>query len=208
VTKRILSFVFACTIAMSTMFSLGCTPQQKLSVVTDIQNFIPVVTNVADAVCAFTPTATICTGAVTAVSSSAAILNSALVAYYTAEAAGTVPPTIVSALSQAIATFEANAQNILGAVRILDPVRQAEIEAIVASANVLLGVVETLFPSLATANMAMKFGATKPAAFSLNSFAGTYDKQVDAANRFMPRTVSLKKVHAHNVLLRILPGVH
>ena len=204
--KKLLSLIFACTVAMSTM--TACTPQQKLAVVNDINAFLPVVTNVADAVCAFTPTAVVCTGAVTAVTSSAQILNSALVAYFTAEANGTVPPTIVAALSQAISTFEANASQILGAVRILDPVRQAEIEAIVASAQLLLGVIETLFPSLATANVTLKFGATKPASFSLNSFAGTYGKQVDQANKFMPRNMQLKKVHAHNVILRILPGIH
>jgi hypothetical protein len=208
-TKKVLSFVLSCTVAMGTMFALACTPQQKLAVVTDVQKFIPVVTNVVDAVCAFTPAAAVCTGAATAVSSSAAILDAALVSYFTAEANGTVPPTIIAALSQAISTFEADATNILGAVRILDPTRQAEIAAIAAAAQVLLSVIETLFPTLATASMHLAFGATKPPGFSLNSFAGSYDKNVDVCNaKYMPRGVSLKKIHAHNVFLRMFPGVH
>jgi len=208
-TKRIFSFLLACNIGIFSMLAVGCTPQQKLAVVTDIQKFLPVVTDVADAICAFTPTAPVCLGGVAAVSSSASILDSALVSYYTAEASGAVPPTIVAALSQAIATFEANASQILGAVRILDPLRQAEIEAIVSAAQLLLSVVETLFPSLATAQMQLKFGAVAPAGFSLNSFAGTFNKNVSTINKqYMPRGVTLKKVHVHNVLLRVFPGVN
>jgi len=189
---------------MGTMSVTACTPQQKLTVVTDILKFVPVVTNVADAVCGFTPSATICTGAVTAVSASAAILDTALVNYFTAEANGTVPPGIIAALQQAITTFENDAANILGAVRVLDPVLQAEIQTIVAAASFLLGVIETLFPTLAVAGVKLKFGATpSPAGFTLGSFVTDYNKKVAVCQTYVPSNVKLQRVHVHSLVLRI-----
>lgn len=199
--KRILSLVLSCAVAMCSMVTVGCTPQQKLAVVTDIERFIPVVTNVADAVCGFTPAAPICIGGVTAVSASAKVLSTAVVNYYTAVASGTVPPGVIAALNQALSTFEGDASSILDSVRILNPTLQTEIQALVASAQVLLAVVEGLLPS---AVQSTKFAAAKPSRFNLGNFASDYNKQVDAVQKAVPRSVSLKKVHAHSPMLRFV----
>ena len=187
----------------TTMFTTGCN---TLTVVTDVQKFVPVITNVADAVCGFVPNATVCTGAVASVSASANILAQALVDYYNAQSAGAVPASILSALQQAITVFEANAANILDAVHVLNPMLQSEIEAIVAAASVLLGVIETLLPATAVTGVTLKFTANQPAkgAFSLSGFVSDYNTKVDACQKLIPRNVTLHKIHVHALALRVV----
>jgi hypothetical protein len=197
--KKVFSYLLACAVAMSTMATVACTPQQKLAVVTDIQKFLPVVTNVANAVCGFTPAATVCLGGVTAVSASAGILDTALVNYFTAQANGTVPPGVIAALAQAIGTFETDAGNILDSVRVLNPTLQTEIESLAAAAQVLLAVVEGLLPSV---GQTAKFAASKPANFDLNVFVVDYNAKVAASQKLLPRNIALKKVHVHSVVAR------
>ncbi len=200
-TKKVLTFLLTCAVAMSTMVTVACTPQQKLAVVNDIQRFLPVVTNVADAVCGFSPAAPVCLGAVTAVSGSAGILDTALVNYYTAEASGTVPPGIVAALNQAISTFEGDAGNILDSVRILNPALQAQIETLASAAQVALGLIEALLPSTGAQ---LKFAASKPSNFNAKAFVDDYNVKVDVSQKFLPRGVKLKKVHLHSAFARYI----
>jgi hypothetical protein len=186
---------------VSLTLTVACTPQHKLAVVTDIEKFIPAITNVADAVCAFTPAAPICAAGVTAVSASAKILDAALVNYFTAEANGTVPPGIVSALQQAVTTFESDAGNILDAVHVVDAAHQLEIEAIAASASVLLGVVESLLPSTVTANK-FKVQAASAKSFNLSAWTVDYNGKVAYCQKHLPRSVTLKSVHVHSAIAR------
>jgi hypothetical protein len=181
----------------------ACTTAQKLAVVTDIQKFLPAVTNVADAVCAFSPAAPVCTGAVAAVTASAGILSTALKNYYTAQASGAVPPGIVAALQQAITTFEGDAGNILDAVKILNPALQLEIEAVASAASVLLAVIETLLPAPVAA-AAIRFRASAPPAntFNLSTWTVDYNAKLATLQKAVPRTVTLKKVHVHSAVVR------
>lgn len=199
--RRVLAFALSCAVAMSTMVTVACTPQQKLAVVTDVERFIPVVTNVADAVCSFTPAAPVCVGGVAAVSASAKVLNTALVNYFTAQADGTVPPGVVAALSQAIATFQADAGNILSSVRVLDPAVQTKIQALTAAAQVLLSVVEGFLPSV---GQTAKFAAARPAHFDMTEFVVDYNAKVAATQPLIPRSVGLKKVHMHSAVMRYM----
>lgn len=200
-TKKVLTFLLTCAVAMSTMVTVACTPQQKLAVVQDIQKFLPVVTNVADAVCGFTPAAPICLGGVTAVSASAGVLNTALVNYFSAQASGTVPPGIVAALNQAISTFEGDAGEILASVRVLNPTLQTEIETLAGAAQVMLAVVEGLLPSTGAQ---LKFAAAKPSNFNLKSFVADYNNKVEVSQKLLPRNVALKKVHMHSGFVRYI----
>lgn len=200
-TKKFLTFLLTCAVAMSTMVTVACTPQQKLAVVQDIQKFLPVVTNVADAVCGFTPAAPVCLGGVTAVSASAGILDTALVNYFTAQASGTVPPGLVAALNQAISTFEGDAGNILASVRVLNPTLQTEIETLAGAAQVMLAVVEGLLPSTGAQ---LKFAAAKPTNFNMKTFVDDYNNKVAVTQKLLPRSVSLKQVHMHNGFARYI----
>ena len=197
-TKKVLTFLLTCAVAMSTMVAVGCTPQQKLAVVNDIQKFLPVVSNVADAVCGFSPAAPVCSGGVTAVTA-CGILDTALVNYYTAQATGTVPPGIIAALNQAISTFEGNATNILDSVRILNPALQQEIQDLAAAAQVFLGVVEGLLPSTGAQ---LKFAASRPSNFDLKAFVDDYNGKVAVCQKWVPAKVSLKKIHIHSAFAR------
>jgi hypothetical protein len=201
--KKISVFLLTCVMSMGTMTTVACTPAQELKVVQDVQHFIPVITNVGDSVCGFSPSNVICTGAVTVISASATVLDNALVAYFTAKANGTVPPGIIADLNEAIAVFEAQANQILNAVRVLNPILQAEIGALVSAAQVLLAVIETLFP-----NAAVKAGSVSLANFNLNSFAGSYNRDVKSAQKYMAKGVILKQVHLHNSVFRLVPGVN
>lgn len=200
-TKKVLTFLLTCAVAMSTMVTVACTPQQKLAVVNDIQKFLPIVTNVADAVCGFTPGAPVCLGAVTAVSASAGVLDTALVNYYTAEASGTVPPGIIAALNQAISSFEGDAGNILDAVRVLNPTLQTEIETLAGAAQVMLAVVEGLLPSTGAQ---LHFAAARPSNFNAKAFVDDYNVKVDVSQKLLPRSVKLKKVHLHSAFARYI----
>jgi hypothetical protein len=181
----------------------ACTTAQKLAVVTDIQKFLPAVTNVADSVCAFLPAAPICTGAVAAVTASAGILDTALVNYFTALNSGTVPPGILALLQQAITTFEADAGNILDAVRILNPALQLEIQAIATAASVLLAVVEGLLPVVVSATR-FRVSTPAPSSFNLSTWVVDYNGKVATLQRQMPRNVTLKKIHVHSLFVRIV----
>jgi len=143
-------------------------------------------------------------GGVAAVSASADVLDTALVNYFTAEANGTVPPGILAALSQAITTFESDASNILDAVRVLNPALQAEIMAIVAAAQVLLSVIESLLPATVAAHVHLRFRKDAPANFNLNSYVSDYNTKVTACQKYMPKTVKLSKIHIHSAFERII----
>lgn len=182
----------------------ACTPQEKLAVVTDIQKFTPVIINLAEAVCAFTPAAPICVAGGAAVGASANILETALVNYYKAQAQGAVAPGIVAALQQAISVFEGDASNILEAVHVVDSVHQAQIIGLAAAASVLLGLIESLLPAGIQTNG--KFKASAPAAgqFDLNKWVGDYNATVESTQKSLPRNVKLKKVHVHSATARYL----
>ncbi|MCU1305198.1 MAG: hypothetical protein JWQ87_5482 [Candidatus Sulfotelmatobacter sp.] len=189
--------------AIAALPIVGCTNAQRLQVVTDIKTFLPAVTNVAEAVCAFTPAAPICIGGVAAVSGSANALDTWLVNYFTAKQNGTVPPGTIASLNAAITQFEADATNILDAVRILDPSKQAEIQALAAAASILLAAAETLFPSTVVQPTSLKFAHLAPATkFDLGKWTSDYNAKVDAAQKKLPRNVNLKKVHLHGTLAR------
>jgi hypothetical protein len=201
--RAILALVLSCTMLASTMFQTGCTAQQKLAVVQEINTFIPVVTNVGDAICDFDHTAAICIGAVNSVSASAQILVTALTNYYQAEANGTVPPGILSALSNAINQFEGDASNILGAIHVLDQAHQQLIEGLAAAASALLAVIESTFPSLAGAQL--RFQASRPPTFNLTGWVKDYNAKVATLEKSLPRnSKKLARVHAHGLAARLL----
>lgn len=193
------------TLWVTMLASVACTPQQGLAVVQDIQKFTPAVINVATAICDFTPAAAICATAGTAVSASAAILETALTNYYTALANGTVPPSVLQEVAIAIATFENDANNILTAVHVVDPIHQREVEAVAAAASVLLAVVEALFPSTASQKL---FAAHLPsggaAGFSLNAWCGQYNSKVSVLEKSLPGSRKLVRVHDHNFAMRVV----
>lgn len=199
--KKFLTFLLTCAVAMSTMVTVACTPQQKLAVVNDIQKFLPLVSNVADAVCGFLPGSPVCVGGVAVVTASAGILDTALVNYFTAQASGTVPPGIIAALNQAITTFEGDASNILDSVRVLNPTLQQEIQDLVAAAQVFLGVIEGLLPSTGAQ---LKFAASRPSNFDLKAFVDDYNGKVAVSRKWVPAKVSLKKIHIHSGFARYI----
>jgi hypothetical protein len=195
--------LLCCCAAVVPVAETGCTTAQKLQVVTDIKVFLPAVTNIADAVCAFLPAAPVCVGGVTAVTSSAGILDEALINYYTALSQGAVPPSVLQALSQAITTFESNAANILDAVRLLNPLEQKNIEGLLGAAQLLFAAAETLFPSAAVPAGALKFTRYAQPQFDIKAWTAEYNKKVDAANKTMPRSVTLRKVHINGLFVRL-----
>jgi len=192
-------------ICLALTITPACSSQQSLAVVTDIGKFLPAITNVADAVCAFVPAAPVCATSVASVTASANILITALKDYYTAQANGAVPSGILAALSQAITTFEADAANILDAVHLVNPAFQSEVEALAAAAQVLLAVVEGLLPPTVAGTVTFKFAASaQPKGFTLVGWTTSYNAKVDACEKYMPRTVTLKHIHVHGLLIRIL----
>jgi hypothetical protein len=202
-----LAVVLLCASLITATIPLtSCTTSQQLNVVTDIQKFLPAITNIATVVCSYALTSPICANSngITSITSSAAILDQALINYYTAKANGTIPPGIVAALQEAITIFESNAGAILDAVHVLSPSTQMEVEGIVAAASILLAVVEGLLPSAVSAT---KFSAAKPANasnFDISVWVGDYNSKVSVVEKVLPRNVTLKKIHVHNLFMRLV----
>jgi hypothetical protein len=84
----------------------------------------------------------------------------------------------------------------------LNPTLQLEIEALVAAAQVGLGVVESLLPAAVVATVALKFSSVRTSNFSLPEYVSDYNAKVKVAQKFMPRNVSLKKIHIHSAFAR------
>jgi|HubBroStandDraft_5_1064220.scaffolds.fasta_scaffold42294_5 hypothetical protein len=199
-------------LSASMVVTPGCTIQQQEAVVQDVAKFIPVVTNVAEAVCSFTPAAAICAAGSTIVTASSQALITALNNYYAALSNGTVPPTILGALQAAIASFENDASNILNAIHVVDAKHQQDIEGLVAAASALLGVIELLFPQAATAQVQLRFSASrtvvKTSDFNMGAWVKDYNATVDITKKKLPRNVTLKKVHYHNAFARAVTFGH
>lgn len=166
--KTALALALSCVMIIST----SCSLTQATTVVSDIQKFLPAVTNVLAAVCAFESDPLCASGAAqfeTAANNAIAIAQ----AYLTAAKAGTATPAMWNELNAAFITLENQAANIFALVHVSDPTIQLEIEALVASAQALLAVIESLEP-------AAPMGASHAKA---NRFAQYMPQGVSASNK-------------------------
>jgi hypothetical protein len=184
----------------------GCTSAQVTTVVTDITKFAPVVVNVLQLACAFTPGSALCATGAAELNKTIADLETALTAYQAAVAAGTATSSTWNALNAVFTTFESQTAAIFDLFRISGAAAQSTALAVAASAGTLLSLIEALFPSAPVTPAAMRDEAARPKPvrfatlfpgaapmtaggvtfFNLPAWQKDYNKKVDAANKAIP----------------------
>lgn len=181
----------------------GCTSAQVTQVVTDITKFAPVVVNVLQLACAFTPGSTLCATAGPELNKTIADLETALTAYQAAVAAGTATSSTWNALNAVFTTFESQTAAIFDLFRISGAATQSTALAVAASAGTLLSLIEALFPAAPATPAAMRGEAPRPKPekfaqmfpksapmsaggvtfFNFPAWEKDYNKKVDKANK-------------------------
>jgi hypothetical protein len=187
------------------MVTTACNSAQVQTVVTDITKFSPVVLNVLQLACTFTPAAPECAIAGPALQKVIADLQAALTTYQQQLAAGTATVAAWNVLNALFATFESQTAAIFDLFRVSGGAAQSQALAVAAAAETLLSVIEALFPSAppaaagqaeASAPRMAKFANSLPpggvAFFSIAGWQGDYNKKVDAAKKANPKA---KLVH-------------
>lgn len=209
-TDRILSLLLAIIVASATMTMVapmtGCTTQQAQTVVTDIQKFMPAVTNIAAAVCGVIVNplcGTIDKIFVADATTALQIAND----YLTAVAKGTNTASAWQLMDAALQTMYTDADKIFAMITVVPQTMASSIQALIGSAQVLLAVIETVIPGNPSAPKAMSahYAAHLPAGrFDLSKWTAEYNANVKEAQKVLPRNVSLKTVHVHSTALRVV----
>src|SRR5580692_4419388 len=177
--------------------TIACTTAQVTSVITQIDKFTPVVTNVLALACDFNPKAALCSTGAATLDKDAADLTSALSVYEAKVTAGTATSADWNIANAVFQTFEADSVSIFELFHISNVGSEATANAVAASAQTLLAVIEALFPAapvaVSTARMEAaqsrpaKFSASLPAAgvagFNLSAWQKDYNKRVDTAKK-------------------------
>jgi len=188
----------------------SCTKAQVITVISDITKFDPVILNVLQLACAFTPSAALCATAGPALATALADLNSTLATYQAQVSAGGATVSAWNLLDAAFKVFESQTAAIFDLFRISGAAAQAEANAVALSAETLLSVIEALFPAAPAAAIAQspaamseartahtKFRASLPPSgvvfFNLSAWQRDFNKKVSAAQKKNP-TVKLAQV--------------
>jgi hypothetical protein len=186
------------------------------AVIADIQKFSPVVINVLNLACVFTPAAPLCATGAALLNGTISKLLSALTTYEANVKAGTATSADWNDLNAIFLTFEQQSSDIFSLLHISNGGTQTEALAVEASAKALLAVIEALFPSapapvisptpasamraMAVQPRASLFAAHLPAGVTFDSkwlaaWEKNYNKLVDAAKKANP-TAKLSHVHS------------
>jgi hypothetical protein len=184
------------------MVTTACNSAQVQSVVTDVSKFSPVVLNVLELACTFTPAAPECAVAGPVLQKLITDLQTALATYEQQLAAGTATVSAWNVLNALFDTFETQTSVIFSLFHLSGAATQSQALSIAASGETLLSVIEALFPSAPTATKAGQFAAGNTprqskyasalppggvAFFSLSGWQRDYNKKVDAAKKVNPK---------------------
>lgn len=178
----------------------------SVTALADVEKFEPVVLNVLNLVCVISPANALCSTGLAMIQNDYNTVIKLWSDYNAAVAAGTNSSTLWNDLNAAFTVFEEDASQIFSLGLGLNA---PEVSAIVASAQLLLAAIETLFPSApkgATAARPSKFKAYAVGRSNydvkwLEDWEKTYNGKVDVAQKAYPKA-HLKKVHLHNWVLR------
>jgi hypothetical protein len=199
----IAALLVALAVTPVTLITTGCN---SAAVVTDIQKFAPVVVNVLELACTFTPGAPLCATGAAMLNSSITAVTNAITGYQAKVKAGTATASDWNYINALFGTFEDQSASIFNLLHVSSGGTQAEALAIEASAKVLLSAIEALFPAppaiVAVASRpSARFVASMPSpavAFDSNWFKAwekDYNRKVDAAKKANPKA-SLSHVHS------------
>lgn len=195
-----LSLVF---LVVSLPFLTGCNTALALQ---EVQRFEPVIVNALALACAFTSDPLCATGQATIQTDITVVVNT-WGDFNAAKAAGESTQAAWNALDAAFTTFTKDSQAIFALARIVNPAHQADVNAAVAAAEVLLSAIEVAFPA------SPSLSVTRTRAFavssrihdqqSLTAWEKDYNSRIDAIKKANP-SVNLKHVHIHKVFVRAI----
>src|ERR1035438_4929068 len=186
--KSLLAFVLSCAIAIGTMPLTACNSATALA---DVQKLEPVVVNALVLACAVSSGLPICGAMQSTIAADYSLVVKLWTDYNAAVKAGTATQGLWNDLNAAFIVFENDSAAIFAAAGGLNV---PEITAIVAAAQILIGVIETLFPASPTGTASpSKFKAMRVSNFNLKAWKKDYNEKLDIAQRLHP-AVRLRKV--------------
>lgn len=178
----------------------ACSSSQAL---TEVQKFEPVVVNALNLACVFT-TSPLCTTDEATIQNDYNSVIKVWGDYNVAVAAGTATQAQWNYLNAAFTTFELDSASVFS---LASGVNQAEVTAVVASAQLLLAAIEAMFPASPVAARGPSLFASHHVANQkynstwLASWTKDYNNKIDAAQKSHPK-LKLHKVHVHSTPVR------
>lgn len=141
--RQVSALLLVALLALGTLPATSCGSQ---AVLTDVERFGPVVTDVLVAACGFT-VSPLCTTLGPEINAAEQKLFTLWQAYITAQKNGTATPGLWNDLNAALSVVIAQAQQVFSLVHVINPAKQAEILAMATAAEGLLAVIETFLPA-------------------------------------------------------------
>ena len=181
--KSLLAFVLCCAVAIGTMPLTACNSATALA---DVQKFEPVVINALVLACAIQSGLPICGAMQTTITNDYNLVVQLWTDWNAAVKAGTATSALWNDLNAAFTVFEEDSSAIFAAAVGLNA---PELTAIVAAAQVLLSVIESLFPSAPAGvlkSSPSKFSKYRVSNFNLKSWRKDYDNKVGVAQKLHP----------------------
>jgi len=172
--KKLQSFLLACVVAMGTMPISACNAQQVL---TDLERYAPVVTNLLTVACEFTANPLCSTGS-TLLSAAEQHVFNLWQAYINAQHKGTITAADWNDLNAAVDTLISNSSDVFSLAHVVNGPHQQEVLAMATATEALLAVIESQLPANPAPNVkAMSARAPRLATFlpPPNVKSGKYD---------------------------------
>jgi len=142
--RKLQSFFLCCAIAVGTMSTTACPSSQ--TVLTDLERFGPVVTNLLTIACEFNPTPLCGTGAakLTEAQKHVEVLWQA---YLTAQSKGTTTPALWNDLNSALDVMISQSSDVFALAHVVNGQNQRDVLQMATATEGLLAVIESFLPA-------------------------------------------------------------
>lgn len=141
--RRIGSFLLACAVAMGTMLTTGCNSQ---TVLTDLEKYAPVVTNLLTVACEFTANP-LCGVGAGLVNAAEGQVFSLWQAYINAQQSGTETAAAWNDLNAAFDVLITKSTDVFALAHVVNGQHQQEVLAMASATEALLAVIEAQLPA-------------------------------------------------------------
>jgi hypothetical protein len=174
--RKVQSLLLACALAMATMPTTACNSQ---SVLTELEKFGPVVTNLLRLACEFTSNPLCSTGAAL-LSDSEKHVYVLWQSYLDAESKGKVTAGLWNDLNSALDVLISHSSDVFSLAHVANGQNQRDVLAMASATEALLAVIESLLPSNPALNALTARAMTRPARLGTflpkaNPKSGKYD---------------------------------
>jgi hypothetical protein len=193
--RKVQSYLLAVVVALGTMPTTACNSQ---NVLTEVERFGPVVTNLLVVACEFTSSPLCATGGAL-LGDDEKLVFSLWQAFLNAQQKGTATAALWNDLNAALDTLISNSSDVFALAHVVNGPHQQEVLAMATATQALLAVIESLLPANpAPSARAMAARAPRLATFAPppNTKSGKYDsawfRQWQKEYNALPAVVSHK----------------